>query len=189
MFFGTDLRTIIELITIPTLLFGLLMVLLGIVRFPVFLEFEWKNVLINFYIINRDNQYIIFEYNFTQENREKHEKYNQFNYENKQIFFTKGLVGIEHIISSIKGKNEGNIKEITLGNYTILIQRGNYQSFPLDYIIIIEEDMSSVRFFLKSLKEKFENIYFPTIDKLSSQSEQQEIVKGFKEIISKQLNI
>ncbi|MEJ2251485.1 MAG: hypothetical protein P8Y97_17750 [Candidatus Lokiarchaeota archaeon] len=188
MYFSPFIQNFVELVTLPLLLFGPLVVFLGLIRFPVFLEFEWKNELRDFYIVNKKKNQILFEYNFNKKalNYEGRKNFKDNINPKKEFLFSRGIIGIENIMSQIPDKIN-RLKDVKYGRHSILIQQGGSKKLSLDYILLVKKDMSSARYFLNLLKETFEKIYIPTIENIDSLSEQKLILNGFNRIINNQL--
>ena len=55
---------ILQLISAPIFICGLLIVILSVYRFPAFLEFKWKENLLSVFIINRRNLKVIYTFDF-----------------------------------------------------------------------------------------------------------------------------
>ena len=147
---------------VSTILFflGLLIIFLGVFRFPIFLEFNWKNVFRRLYVIDHDNLEILYTFDFKPPidsiDTSTDEK---FSVEQKEELFPRGISGIDDIISLITDTKGEKIEKIGQAESLILLEYGEAPFSFLTYVLLVEKEMSSSRYFLKTAKNEFQNTY------------------------------
>jgi hypothetical protein len=147
-------------IAIPLFIIGMIIILLGIYNFPAFLEFGWRENLIALIIVNRHNFNILYSYKF----EGVVEDYGKLDSENIKLsrgtsLFSKGIIGIENVISKVTKTEEMNINKIHQGDLLILLERGEE---PISNVIIglfIKREMKSASYVLSQIKQKFQDNY------------------------------
>ncbi|MEJ2248430.1 MAG: hypothetical protein P8Y97_02075, partial [Candidatus Lokiarchaeota archaeon] len=116
--FGQVITDLLYLVGIIILIGGFIIIFTSAIEFPLFYEFEWVENLLTFYIIDRGTNELIYSYNF--QNKEM-----GLNDINKEMIISKGLTGIENIISIITGTEDEKIKEIKQDDFNILLDHSS----------------------------------------------------------------
>jgi len=182
-----QLEDVFFIITIPLSIISLMIILLGVFRFPAFLEFEWKKNLLNVFIVNQRNFNILYNFDFTIVLHENVKLLNsQENLIKNKIFFSRGIFGINDIISGITRLDEGKIEKIRQGDIIILLNQGDKPLSFIVYCLLVNKELVSHEFFLKTIKNQFQDIYrniLLNIDVVGGEEER--ILKSFDKIIKK----
>jgi len=151
---------ILQVISAPIFICGLMIIFLGVFKFPAFLEFGWKQSLLHLLIVERDNYKVIYSFDFTKAAKESENQIRKFPKieESKQIL-SSGIIGIDTIISRITDSNSEYIDTIKQEDFLILLNYGNHPSLSIIYCLIVNKDMKSFRYFLKTIQNEFQKIY------------------------------
>ncbi len=178
-------QILIEFITIPLMLIGLLIILFGVYRFPILLEFNWQEKFIELFIVDTEKNEIIYFYNPSNEKKVILYESNEYpaKIDIKKLFFSKGISDIEDFISDFIDKNE-SIQKITHGNQIIFTKHGDNSFNNILYCIIALEDMNSISFFLNSIKKNFQKSYKSILSNTNlSLEDKKKIFIGFDKYI------
>lgn len=155
------------------LLIGFIIISLSVHNFPPFYEFEWRNNLIKLFIINQLNKNCLYSYDFV-EKFEKKSKKNKNNPNHFDELFSKGILGIDTIITTITGTKEKRINKIKKGDFHIFLDYG-LQPFSIAFVLVVKIDLISTHHLLKSIKSRFESFFkeiLLNLDKLNVEYEQ-----------------
>ena len=176
---------ILQAIAIPTLLAGLLIVFLGVYRFPAFLEFGWKENLSNIFIIDRRNNNLLYKFDFSAMRDEEHDSMKESsNLKERELFFSKGVIGIDDIFHGVTKSNERGIEKIRRGELIILFKHGDDPTDFISYSLVVKKDMKSFEYFLKSIKNQFQAVYKNMLIDLSDlKGNEKKIFSGFDKIL------
>ena len=136
----------------PLIIMGQLIIFYAFYDFPVFLEFKWQENLNYFYVIDRKRLRLIYNYNFRTKSSEIVEESSDQN-----IFFSKGLIGIEKVISLITKTKEDQIQRINQEDRIMIFTYGTDGLDSLIFCITVNDDMVSMAFLLKTLQKLFQN--------------------------------
>jgi len=138
----------------PLFLFGALIVFLGMFKFPAFMEFDWKEYLASFYVINNDNLYLLYNYDFT-----KSSKYRDEHLETdiKKVL-SKGVLGISQIFSNVAHTSD-KIQVIKQGESNILVSKGDHPYDNITFILLAYSNMNSYLYLINKLKNDFQETY------------------------------
>jgi len=154
--------------SVPVFVFGELIVYLGVYKFPAFLEFDWKEHLISFYVINNNTLNLLYKHSFGYSLNDK--VYNEITEK-----LSKGIIGIDSIVAYLS-KSEKKVKRIVQDDLVFLISKGNIPEINTAYVLIIDRDMESFPFFLNQIKNKFEYLFRNVLLHL-------EVIKGNEELV------
>ncbi len=150
----------ITLISNFVILFALMTILLCVYKFPIFLEFNWDKNLIKLFIVNTQNFEIIYTFNFTEEiERKENTTKKPSEIIESDYFFSRGIIGIEDIISGITNKKEEGIEKIRRGELLILLKNGDAPLSFVLYCLTVKKEMNSIDYFLKTIKNEFQELY------------------------------
>jgi len=150
----------ITLISNFVILFALMTILLCVYKFPIFLEFNWDKNLIKLFIVNTQNFEIIYTFNFTEEiERKENTTKKPSEIIESDYFFSRGIIGIEDIISGITNKKEEGIEKIRRGELLILLKNGDAPLSFVLYCLTVKKEMNSINYFLKTIKNEFQELY------------------------------
>ncbi|MHA1106043.1 MAG: hypothetical protein ACTSPN_10045 [Promethearchaeota archaeon] len=147
------------------LFIGFLIMYFSVYNFPPFYEFEWRENLYKLFIINHKNYTTLYSLDLTQKS--------QFKSENIDRIFSKGISGIEKIITLITNSKVDKINKIQQDEYLILFEYGLDPS-SLIYIFIVKEDLFSSIHLLRSVRKHFESFFREILLNLDDLYENQE---------------
>lgn len=156
----TEYSDMLQLISVPIFIIGLLMIFLGIYKFPAFLEFRWKDHLFSFLIINRKKFKIIYNFNFKR-NKYKDEigEENLIKSRRKDLFLSTGIFAIDDIVSIITNSSSNQIQKIKQGSLILFMINGEDSLNFLMYCLLVDKDMISFNYFLRQVRDNFERMY------------------------------
>lgn len=161
----SELTTLINnpIIAIPfitTLSLGLIILLLGALRFPVFLEFFWKQNLISLFIINRKTLKKLYSYNFTSYTEDMdNSKKSLININESIKFISHGMIGIIEIFTAVAETKDKKIKQIKQGGFSILLEYGEDPISNIFFVLLVKGEMDSNKYFLTTIKNQFQWMY------------------------------
>ena len=159
-FLFSQQQQIVQLMFPPLMIVGLMVIFLGVYRFPIFLEFNWKENLIKLFIIDRKNLKQVYSYNFVEHIYEKNNSIdNLIKPREMDLFFSRGIIGINDIISSITTTEDEKIEKIKQGEFVILLKSGDEPLSFITFCLLIKKEMISINYFLKTMKNQFQNFY------------------------------
>ncbi len=145
----------------------LFLIFLGIYQFPAFLELNWKDDLIQFLIINHQSKSCIYSLVFPRSEKIKgkldEENSRSFN---NSLLFSKGLIGIDEIINLITNQTEKKTSSIRHGKLHFMFLYGDLSYSFLAFILIIRQENLNVQYYLKRLKENFQELYAEILEDL-----------------------
>jgi hypothetical protein len=166
------------------LICGFIVILFSAINFPAFYEFEWRENLIELFIINKTNNKCVFYYNF-QQFLDKNDKTVRGISETGQLY-SSGLSGIDAIVSRITGTNDKRIDKIEHDNKYIFLDYGAVP-FNLTFALAIKKDLISLRHLLLTIKKQFESFYREVLYQLDSFKGPQDLLFGSFEVILQSL--
>jgi len=151
---------LINIIAILAFYLGLMIIFLGVFRIPPFLEFQWEKNLLYLYVIDSQNLKSLYRCDF-EELLANTDFPNTKISENKIMkdFFPNGYIGIDKIITAITDTKNEKIEKIEHGNFLILVEQGDEPQSSIIFTLLVKKETNSMRFFLKTLKNKFQNFY------------------------------
>ncbi len=180
--FSSDVQDIITLLSNPLVILGQLIVFYSIYDFPIFLEFNWQENILNLYILDINRLKIIFQHNFIKVNEE--ELISKQNSKSHNIIFSGGIIGMEKIVSAMTKSKESKIEKIRQGEYLILLNQGENDFNFLTYCILVKKDMVSIRYVLKLIKNEFTKLYGSILQDLKLiEDKESQIFLEFNQII------
>jgi hypothetical protein len=122
---------------------------------------------------------LIYNYNFRTKSSETIEESSDNN-----VFFSKGLIGIEKIVSLITKTKEENIQRIDQEEQIMIFNYGTDGLDSLIFCIIVNDDMVSMVFLLKLLQKLFQNRFKNLLSDLEAiEGNEYTIFDKFKEEI------
>lgn len=184
--FSFEQQQIVKLIFPPLIILGQILIFYAFYDVPIFLEFKWKENLIRFYIIDRNRLKIIYDYNFKKDSviSQKLSK-NAQNISKNDTLFSKGIIGIEKIYSTIIKSKNSKIEKIKHGNNIILLSYDDSLPF-ITYCLLVKEEMNTIHYFLKIIKNKFKEFYEPILLNLDSiENKEKQLYLNFNSEIEK----
>ncbi|MBN1214470.1 MAG: hypothetical protein JXA99_03405 [Candidatus Lokiarchaeota archaeon] len=189
IYFQVEIQNLIELITIPIMIFSLLIVLFGAYRFPILLEIHWQDKILQILIIDSKINEILYSYTYKKKNiSEEKTPSQQLKDLDKIITISVNIPDIEDFVSKFVNKHE-NIEKITHGDHYIYISHGNYKLSHILFLIIAQKDLNSIKYFLEFIKIHFQRSYKNIIvNKNLTFINKKDIILGFSKIIEKFLN-
>lgn len=161
---------------VSILLIGFIIMSFSIYNFPPFYEFEWRENFIKLLIVNQRNYSCLYNYNFVQK-FDKNKKLNKNHSYNSDALFSRGIIGIESIITIITGIRNEKINKIKKDNVHIFLEYGTNPSY-ITYILVVKKDLISSHHFLKSIRIEFEAFFEEILLNLDSLKEEQERLFG-----------
>jgi len=147
------------------LFIGFLVMYFSVYNFPPFYEFAWRENLYKLFIINHQNYKTLFSLDLIQNS--------QFKSDNIDQIFSKGISGIEKLITLITNSTTEKINKIQQDEYLILFEYGLNPS-SLIYIFIVKEDLFSAIHLLRSVRMHFESFFREILLNLDHIDESQE---------------
>ncbi|MBD3202538.1 MAG: hypothetical protein GF316_21175 [Candidatus Lokiarchaeota archaeon] len=179
------IQTLLDFISLPIILFGLLTIFFGVYNFPFFLEFNWKKNLILLIIIDMESNEILYYYNFSEENA------NTINADMidmnspRNIIFSKGIANIEEFMSNLINYEE-QIDKIIHGNNLVFLNHSDENIGDLLFCLLATQDLEGIRSFLEQIKRDFQKNYRSIISSEDlTLSEKKKIVSNFDKFIKK----
>jgi len=151
------INEIIYFTGICELLIGFIIISLSVHNFPPFYEFEWRNNLIKLFIITQQNKNLLYSYDFIEKFEMKNKK-SQNHPNNIDELFSKGILGVGTIITTITGTKDKRINKIKKGNFHIFLDYGP-QPFSITFVLVVKIDLISTHHLLKSIKSRFESFF------------------------------
>ncbi len=139
------------------LLIGFIIISLSVHNFPPFYEFEWRNNLLKLFIINQQNKNCLYNYDFIEKFEKKSKKIQNLP-NNFDRLFSKGILGIDTIITTITGTKDKRINKIEKGDFHIFLEYGTQPS-SITFILVVKIDLISTHHLLKSIKSRFESFF------------------------------
>jgi len=174
VFFG-DLAGLFRIVGYAITNTGLLIFFVGLFRFPAFLEFDWEKNLLNLYIIDDKGKSALYACDFSVIMDKKNLNEQDVTPPKKtQDLFSSGIVGIDSIYAAITNSKSERIGKIEHSDSIILLEYGDEPIQFITYALVARKEMISIRFFLKSVKKKFQNTYqniLVSLDKLRDEVE------------------
>ncbi len=143
-------------IAIPIFLAGLFIIFLGIYKFPVFLELNWYKNLDFLFIIDNKSPKQLYIYDFKEKSIDAEQGKDKSGVQN---IFSKGLIGIDGIIAAVTDTASSKIEKIEQGEKFILVEQGQGPMDFITYALLVKEESSSARYFLKEVKRQFEGFF------------------------------
>ena len=138
---------------------GLLIIFYGTFKFPGVPEFNWKNNLLELYIIDVRNLFELYSYSFSKiRNPYEEFRINDSNNKNNQISSI-GIVGISDVFDEITKTYQNRIKTIKYGEFTILLEYEKDPKSHLLFVLFVNKNMKSLQLFLGKVKNQFLTTY------------------------------
>lgn len=164
-FYMLEDPAVLNYLGIIVLIMGFLVALLAFYDFPPLYEFEWRNNLSKLFIIDQNTNQTVYFFDFEDllNHVESREKVPQ---KREDIIFSKGLSGIEDIISKLTNSNSEKISKIKQGESMIFLE---YSHKPKDmtYAVFVKKDLNSFRHFLNRVRVQFESLYKEVLESLN----------------------
>lgn len=183
VFYNRNIGNLIEIVTIPLIIFALNIIFFGILRFPVFLELNWKDNLIKFIVINKRSHDTVYDYEFEEFKEVKTEL--DLTEEQMELLLSKGLIAVDEILDALI-KDDKKMLKIEQGNFIILIERGDKYFSHFIFLLVVKRNMKTLRYFLETLKNKFQDLYDVVIINNSDELNKN-FLGGFEKIINQTL--
>ncbi|NHJ22121.1 MAG: hypothetical protein EAX91_14335 [Candidatus Lokiarchaeota archaeon] len=138
---------------------GLFIIFYGTFKFPGVPEFNWKNNLLELYIIDARNLFELYSYSFSKI-RKPYEEFrtSDSNNENNQISSI-GIVGISDVFDEITKTYQNRIKTIKYGDFTIILEYEKDPKSHLIFVLFVNKNMKSLQIFLQKVKNQFLTTY------------------------------
>jgi hypothetical protein len=171
------INEIVYFIGVLNLMVGFFIIYLSVYNFPPFYEFEWRENLIKLLIINPKNYETLYLMDLVQ----KHQDHRYA--EDANRIFSKGVSGIEKVITLITNTKTERINKIQQDDFLIIFEYAN-APVALIYILIVKKDLTSSKHLLKIIQTRFELLYKEILLNLESiKGDQKEIFFGFNDIM------
>lgn len=148
------------------LFIGFVMMYFSVYNFPPFYEFEWRENLIKLYIFNPKDFKTLYHLDLVHKSHSN-------NSENINRIFSKGISGIEKVISLITDTKTERINKIQQDDFLIIFEYGNIP-LSLIYVLIVKEDLISSKHLLKIVRIRFESFFKEILLNLYDLEEDQE---------------
>ncbi len=178
---------LIQSISAPLFTVGLLIFFLGAYKFPAFLEFDWRENIIGLFIVNKNNYSIIYQYDFDP-GRKAMPKESTKRTDETNLLFSRGIVGIENIISLVLESTDKHIEKISHGNYLILLEHADEPFSFLIFCLMVKKELTSLKYLIKKIKEEFLKQYSPILPSMLQSGEVElKIFSNFDKIIKQSI--
>lgn len=149
------------------LFIGFLIIYFSVYNFPPFYEFEWRENLIKLFIFNPKDFKSLYHLDLVQNSHTS-------NYaENIDRLFSKGISGIEKLITTITNTKTERIDKIQQDDFLIMFEYGNVP-ISLIYVLIVKKDLISSKHLLKIIRIRFESFFKEILLNLDNIEEDQE---------------
>ena len=149
------------------LLMGFLIIYFSVYNFPPFYEFEWRENLIKLFIFNPKDFKSLYHLDLVQNSHTN-------NYaENIDRLFSKGISGIEKLITTITNTKTERIDKIQQDDFLIMFEYGTVP-ISLIYVLIVKKDLISSNHLLKIIRIRFESFFKEILLNLDKIEEDQE---------------
>ncbi len=145
------------------LFIGFLIMYFSVYNFPPFYEFEWRENLIKLFIINSNDYKTLYHLDLVQNSHS----------ENIDRIFSKGISGIEKIITLITDTKTERINKIQQDDFLIIFEHGKVP-LPLFYVLIVKKDLISSKHLLRIVRIRFESLFKEILLNLDDIKEDQE---------------
>jgi hypothetical protein len=157
--FNLPYENIFYIILLVALVVGLMIISLGIYRFPAFLEFGWRENLLKLFIIDQNTLRGLYVYDFIDLAQNVRSGETIIRKDDKELLFSKGIFGVEEVINEIiKGKKK-KLERIEHGNLLILLKYGDPPFSFITYALLVKKPMKSLEYILKIMKDQFQGLY------------------------------
>lgn len=150
---------------VSLLTIGFVTIFISAYDFPPFYEFEWKEELLKFFVINTEDNSCIYYCNL-EELIKNTNTLSSLTTDGDKIF-SGSIIGIDTIIRNITDAKSGQINTIQQEDSVILLDSGIYPSF-ITYALLVKRDLKSAHYFLKSIKKVFELLFRDILLKLET---------------------
>ena len=161
------------------LFIGFLIMYFSVYNFPPFYEFEWRENLIKLFIFNSNDFKTLYLLDLVQNSRSNNHS------ENINEIFSKGISGIEKIITLITDTKTERINKIQQDDFLIMFEYGNVP-LSLIYVFIVKKDLISSKHLLKIVRIRFESFFKEILLNLDNIDEDQEkLFNNFNNIMEK----
>ena len=175
----------IYMTAIISAIIGLMIIFLGVYRFPVFLEFGWRDNLVKLFIIDQIHLKALYIHDFNQGRKEGEKDERSISEEEREALFSKGIIGVEEVINTIMKGKKKKLEKIEHGNLLILLTYGENPVSFITYALIVEKDMKSFPYFLNIVKEQFQGFYKEILQNLDDfAGKEEKLFSNFDLIIS-----
>jgi hypothetical protein len=159
---------------------GLAIIFLSSYEFPPFLEFEWVDNLLKFFVINQENSSILYNYDFSELLVDEALK------EDIKQYFSGGLMGLDNIISTITYTKGERLKQIKHGDALILLEYTSEFPIPIIYALVVRRELNTYKYIMRNFKNQFES-FFDTVlinlDRMGLGQGENQLFKSFDMII------
>ncbi len=161
------------------LFIGFLIIYFSVYNFPPFYEFEWRENLIKLFIFNSKDFNTLYHLDLVKNTHSNNQS------ENINGIFSKGISGIEKIITLITDTKTERINKIQQDDFLIMFEYGNVH-LSLIYVFIVKKDLISSKHLLKIVRIRFESFFKEILLNLDNIDEDQEkIFISFNNIMEK----
>lgn len=173
---------------ITILLLGFIIISFSVYDFPPFYEFEWRENIIQLFIINQKTGEHVYFHDFTDIFRERSTSNDELTPDDRAKLYSGGIVGIESVITQITNTKDERINKIEQKDSVILLTYSSVIPY-ITYALIIRKDLLSLGHLLDSIKQQFEAFYREILLNLENlKGDQQLLFKSFDVILRGILN-
>lgn len=155
-----DYSPYLQLLASSIFISGLMIVVLGLYKFPAFLELDWKDNILQLFIIDKRNYKLVYKFDFGKIQSDQGELINEASkIEKTDTLVSRGIFGIDEIISTITKTDKQTIEKIQQGDFLILLEYGTQPITFVIFCLLIKKDTNSSRYILRTIKDKFQLLY------------------------------
>ncbi|MBD3195850.1 MAG: hypothetical protein GF317_12385 [Candidatus Lokiarchaeota archaeon] len=154
---------------------GFIILFISAYNFPPFYEFELAEHVLELYIINQTSNTCLYHYKFMDYALKENNKSPMIllDERDKGSLFSKGITGVETIISVITKTSKDKINKIEQEEKILFLEYG-IRAPSLLYVLVVKRDLESYTYLLKNIRNQFEAFYNQILMKLSEIPENQE---------------
>lgn len=176
---------------ITILLLGFIIISFSVYDFPPFYEFEWRENIIQLFIINQKTGEHIYFHDFTEifaQGYKETDSKNELTPDDIAKLYSGGIIGIESVITQITNTKDERINKIEQKDTVILLTYSSVIPY-ITYALIIRKDLLSLGHLLDSIKQQFEAFYREILLNLENlKGDQKLLFKSFDVILRGILN-
>ena len=127
---------------------------------PDVLELDWKDNILQLFIIDKRNYKLVYKFDFGKIQSDQGELINEASkIEKTDTLVSRGIFGIDEIISTITKTDKQTIEKIQQGDFLILLEYGTQPITFVIFCLLIKKDTNSSRYILRTIKDKFQLLY------------------------------
>lgn len=177
-------QTTLSILPLPTLMTfyiavfllttGFIIIFFAVYNFPPFYEFEWKENIFQYFVMNPERGVLLYFYDFIDPKREGFQK-------SDKKYILGDIQGVDSMISAITN-SKSQLNSITHKDKIVFLEYSSSAQLPLIYGLIVGKNLNSYQYIIKELKVQFESFYKEILQNpaiLDAQFEQEQLFSTF----------